>query len=90
MKFQVSIRANKHVSIHSHIYYAKGVLKLRKNYNPYLLPPWLRKIRFFMKHCIIPITVFQAIRTIFLPTTLDIIVLFILILFSYLLTTDFI
>lgn len=63
---------------------------MRKNYNPYLLPPWLRKIRFYCKNCIIPLTVFQAIRTIFIPTTGDILLLIILILFCYLLTTDFI
>ncbi|AWE08183.1 hypothetical protein DCE79_12615 [Lysinibacillus sp. 2017] len=63
---------------------------MRKGYNPYLLPPWLRKIRFFMKHCIIPITVFQALRTIFVPTTGDIFLLFFLIVISYLLIVDFI
>lgn len=63
---------------------------MRKNYNPYLLPPWLRKIRFFMKHCIIPITVFQGIRTLLLPTTGDLIVLIFLIIISYLLTVDII
>ena len=63
---------------------------MRKNYNPYLLPPWLRKIRFFMKHCIIPITVFQGIRTLLIPTTGDLIVLIFLIIISYLLATDII
>ncbi|MER1987159.1 MAG: hypothetical protein ABS949_05290 [Solibacillus sp.] len=63
---------------------------MRKGYNPYLLPPWLRKVRFFMKHCIIPLAIFQAIRTLFLPTTGDLILLAILLLFAYLLTTDFI
>lgn len=63
---------------------------MRKNYNPYLLPPWLRKFRFFMRHCILPITIFQAIRTIFFPTTGDILLLAVLILISYLLLTDFI
>ena len=63
---------------------------MRKNYNPYLLPPWLRKFRFFMKHCIIPITVFQGIRTLLIPTTGDLIVLIFLIIISYLLATDII
>ncbi|MGN7476789.1 hypothetical protein ACTHOQ_02945 [Solibacillus silvestris] len=63
---------------------------MRKNYNPYLLPPWLRKLRFYMKHCIIPLTVFQAIRTIIVPTTGDILLLAVLILICYLLLTDFI
>ena len=71
--------------------FKKGEAKtMRKNYNPYLLPPWLRKIRFFMKHCIIPITVFQGIRTLLLPTTGDLILLIFLILISYLLATDII
>ena len=63
---------------------------MRKNYNPYLLPPWLRKFRFLMRHCIVPLTVFQAIRTIVFPTTGDIILLFVMILFCYLFLTDFI
>lgn len=63
---------------------------MRRNYNPYLLPPWLRKTRFFIRGCIIPITIFQAIRTLFLPTTFDILLLIILILLSYVLITDII
>ncbi|ATP41286.1 hypothetical protein CSE16_15155 [Solibacillus sp. R5-41] len=62
---------------------------MRKGYNPYLLPPWLRKTRFYIKHCIIPITIFQAIRTIFFPTTGDIILLVLLIGLSYLFTCDY-
>jgi hypothetical protein len=38
----------------------------------------------------LPITIFQAIRTVLLPTTVDILLLAILILFTYLLLTDFI
>lgn len=63
---------------------------MRKGYNPYLLPPWLRKVRFFMKHCIIPLVVFQAIRTFLLPTTGDLILLAFMMILAYLLTTDFI
>ncbi|MDN4607151.1 hypothetical protein P5G49_06600 [Sporosarcina sp. F6_3S_P_2] len=44
---------------------------MRKGYNPYLLPPWLRKTRFYCKHIIIPITVFQLIRLLIVPTTGD-------------------
>ena len=44
-------------------------------YNPYLLPPWLRKTRFYCKSIIIPISCFQFIRVIFIPTTLDVILL---------------
>lgn len=64
--------------------------KRRKSYNPWLLPPWLRKIRFFSKHICIPITVFQGIRTIFIPTTGDILLLMVLALISWLLWTDII
>ena len=63
---------------------------MRRGYNPYLLPPWLRKCRFFLKGCIIPLTVFQALRTLFFPTTGDIILLFLLLTITYLLWTDFI
>ncbi|WP_332647146.1 hypothetical protein [Lysinibacillus sp. 54212] len=63
---------------------------MRRKYNPYLLPPWLRKIRFYCKKIIIPITVFQAIRTIFVPTTGDIFLLLFLAVITYLLTTDYI
>ena len=63
---------------------------MRKHYNPYLLPPWLRKTRFYCRTIIIPITVFQGVRTLFLPTTLDFVILCLLGLLSYLLLTDFI
>lgn len=44
---------------------------MRKGYNPYLLPPWLRKVRFYCKGIIIPIVVFQLIRLLIVPTTGD-------------------
>lgn len=44
---------------------------MRKGYNPYLLPPWLRKTRFFCKGCIIPIAVFQLLRLLLIPTAGD-------------------
>lgn len=62
----------------------------RKHYNPYLLPPWLRKTRFYCKTIIIPITVFQGVRTFLIPTTGDLIFLILLATIAYLLTTDFI
>jgi hypothetical protein len=74
----------------------KGVIsmsflkKRRKCYNPWLLPPWIRKVRFYAKHICIPITVFQAIHTLFVPTTGDVLLLFILALISWLLWTDII
>lgn len=62
----------------------------RKGYNPYLLPPWLRKTRFYCRFIIIPIVIFQGCRTIFIPTTGDLILLLCLALIAYLLRTDFI
>lgn len=63
---------------------------MRKGYNPYLLPKWLRKVRFYCKQCILPLIIFQGIRTIFLPTTGDIIVLLILCVIGYALFQDWI
>ncbi|MDW0109659.1 hypothetical protein QT716_06270 [Sporosarcina aquimarina] len=44
---------------------------MRRGYNPYLLPPWLRKCRFYGKMIIIPISCFQLIRLLIIPTTGD-------------------
>ncbi|WP_213422826.1 hypothetical protein [Bhargavaea massiliensis] len=52
---------------------------MRKNYNPWLLPPCLRKIRFYCKAIVIPICCFQLIRTLFVPTTGDFLLLICLI-----------
>nr|WP_106780153.1 hypothetical protein [Lysinibacillus timonensis] len=70
----------------------KNILKRKrsKSYNPYLLPPTLRKIRFYCKHIIIPLAVFQGLRTLFLPTTGDFLLLLILSAIAWLLWTDFI
>lgn len=62
----------------------------KRSYNPYLLPPWLRKTRFFCKTCIWPIVAFQGIRTLFLPTTGDILLLIALIAIGLLLAYDII
>ncbi|WP_456279353.1 hypothetical protein [Bacillus sp. AK128] len=55
---------------------------MRRRYNPYALPPWLRYCRAVGIQIIIPLTIFQAIRTIFLPTTFDVILLSILIMLA--------
>jgi len=62
--------------------------KRRKSYNPWLLPPWLRKTRFFAKQICIPLTVFQGLRAIFFPTTGDILLFLLFALISWLLWTD--
>lgn len=51
---------------------------MRKGYNPYLLPPWLRKCRCYCKTIIIPITVFQLVRMLIVPTAGDFLLLCIL------------
>lgn len=51
---------------------------MRKGYNPWLLPPWLRKTRFYCKSIIIPLCVFQLLRTLFFPTTGDFLFLILL------------
>lgn len=53
-----------------------------KRFNPYSWPPWLRQLRAICAQVIIPITVFQAIRTILLPTTFDVLLLAILVLLA--------
>nr|WP_017381937.1 hypothetical protein [Paenisporosarcina sp. TG-14] len=63
---------------------------MRRGYNPYLLPPWLRKTRFYCKNIILPITVFELIRTIFLPTTFDFLLLCLLISILFLFHKDII
>nr|WP_233403585.1 hypothetical protein [Bacillus halotolerans] len=46
------------------------------------MPPWVRQIRLVSAQVIIPITIFQGIRTIFFPTTFDVLLLAILILLA--------
>ncbi|RLQ98037.1 hypothetical protein [Falsibacillus albus] len=53
---------------------------MRKKYNPYMLPPWLRTFRDICRQFIIPFMVFQGIRTILMPTTFDVLLLAIFIL----------
>ncbi|RFU62566.1 hypothetical protein [Bacillus sp. V59.32b] len=52
---------------------------MKRRYSPYALPPWLRTTRRVCAQFIIPITVFQGIRTLLLPTAIDILLLAILI-----------
>ncbi|MEH7379772.1 hypothetical protein V7138_04755 [Bacillus sp. JJ1533] len=52
--------------------------RLRK----YAYPPWLRQCRDVCHQFIIPITIVQAVRTLFLPTSFDVLFLAILILLA--------
>nr|WP_111437747.1 hypothetical protein [Psychrobacillus insolitus] len=62
----------------------------RKGYNPYLLPDWLRKTRFYCKGFIIPLSAFQLIRVLIVPTTGDFILLVLLCFICFLLYKDII
>ncbi|WP_353856484.1 hypothetical protein [Bacillus sp. Bos-x628] len=50
-----------------------------KKINPYTLPPWLRQIRAVASQVVLPIAIFQGLRTIIFPTTFDVLILGILI-----------
>lgn len=48
---------------------------MRKRFNPYKLPPWLLSFRNVCRQFIIPVSVFQGIRTLLFPTPFDLILL---------------
>nr|WP_081707521.1 hypothetical protein [Bacillus massiliigorillae] len=52
---------------------------MKRRYSPYNMPPWLRNIRNVCNQFIIPICIFQAIRTFFFPTTFDVLLLVLLV-----------
>ncbi|MEW9107970.1 MAG: hypothetical protein AB2374_01395 [Cytobacillus gottheilii] len=52
---------------------------MKRRYNPHGLPPWLRSIRNVCGQFIVPICIFQGIRTLILPSILDVLLLFLLI-----------
>jgi hypothetical protein len=55
---------------------------MKRRYNPYTLPPWLQKTRLICQQFALPLTIFQAIRTLLLPTSFDVLLLAILILIA--------
>ncbi|MDY0396884.1 hypothetical protein ACFSMW_15175 [Virgibacillus halophilus] len=44
-------------------------------YYRYRLPPWARRCLIIAEGCTLPIMIFQLIRTIFFPTTFDVLLL---------------
>ncbi|MEC1262912.1 hypothetical protein P9D34_21285 [Bacillus swezeyi] len=52
---------------------------MRKKFNTHSLQPWLKQIRLVAVQIVLPITIFQGIRTIIFPTTFDVLLLGILI-----------
>ncbi|MGJ9457109.1 hypothetical protein [Oceanobacillus sp. CF4.6] len=48
-------------------------------YYRYKLPPWARQCLFILERITLPIMIFQLVRTLFIPTTFDILLLGILI-----------
>ncbi|MDP4084539.1 MAG: hypothetical protein Q8934_07965 [Bacillota bacterium] len=48
---------------------------MKRRFNKYSLPPWSYKIKAVCGQFIIPFCIFQAIRTILIPTVLDVLLL---------------
>lgn len=55
---------------------------MKKRFNKYTLPGWLQNVKRVCGQFIIPFCIFQGIRTIFLPTTFDVLLLSALILLA--------
>ncbi|WP_316571842.1 hypothetical protein [Neobacillus sp. YIM B06451] len=53
-----------------------------KRFNRFMYPPWLRTCRAIAAQFCIPFCIFQAIRTILIPTTFDVLLLAVLILIA--------
>ncbi|TKC15636.1 hypothetical protein [Robertmurraya kyonggiensis] len=63
---------------------------MRRRYNPYSLPPWLRKSRGVLGQFIIPFCIFQGVRTLLFPTAFDVLFLIALILIAFAFKLDLI
>ncbi|WP_242035140.1 hypothetical protein [Mesobacillus harenae] len=63
---------------------------MRRGYNPYTLPRWLRTTRAICAQFVVPFCVFQGIRTILIPTTFDVLLLTIFILIALAIKFEFI
>lgn len=60
----------------------KEEMILKRRYNPYSLPPWLKKVRGVGEQFILPFCIFQGIRTLIFPTAFDVLFLIVLILLA--------
>ncbi|GIN38666.1 MULTISPECIES: hypothetical protein [Heyndrickxia] len=56
---------------------------MKKKFNQYTLQSWMKTFKGICKQLIIPFTIFQAIRTILLPTAFDVLLLAIFILIAF-------
>ncbi|MEH7442352.1 MAG: hypothetical protein WB217_04920 [Mesobacillus sp.] len=54
----------------------------RRRYNPYTLPRWARTARGICAQLIFPFCIFQGFRTLFFPTTFDVLLLSIFIMIA--------
>jgi len=52
---------------------------MKKRFNRYSLPPWLRNFKAILEQFALPLAIFQGIRTLFFPTTFDVFLLAILV-----------
>jgi hypothetical protein len=55
---------------------------MKRKFNKYAMPSWVQNVKRVCGQFIIPICIFQGIRTILLPTTFDVLLLAILILIA--------
>jgi len=63
---------------------------MKRMFNKYSMPPWLRKVRAICAQFIIPFCIFQAVRTILIPTIFDVLLLIIFIGLFIAIQTDYI
>ncbi|MFC4355996.1 hypothetical protein ACFO0S_13120 [Chryseomicrobium palamuruense] len=61
---------------------------MKRRYNPHYLPEWIRKPRFYCKAICIPITCFQLVRVLIVPTTGDFLLLLFLVALSFMFYHD--
>jgi hypothetical protein len=65
-----------------HTYRGGGAVTMKRKFNQQTFQSWIRTAKDIGKQFIIPFVVFQAVRTILLPTSFDVLLLAIFILLS--------